>query len=133
MDCLITKQIFRVKPDMKILMSLINCFDISDLNESKQFTKHDIRKFNTIEKINEIIPDLMIYYYPHKIRMHLSHVTERNCITILSHFLAEFNYKLNRREAVTNQKKLIYYNIISQDPLEKKIKINNKGVMVTFT
>ena len=116
-------QLFQQVPDEEFMVKLLNCFGIIDFNDKKEFTKSNLEDLNIISKIEDLIPELVIYYLPCKYEMFLKHFTINKCITILRQLLRLYNYKLKKREHVQNKKKSIYYHISKID--DNNIRIEN--------
>ena len=104
-------QLFCDKPSKEFLVELLNCFNLKDLNDTKEFCKGELIEFNTVLKIEELIPELVLYYLPCKAKIYLSDMNEKRAITVLCQFLKLFDYKLNRKEKIVNKKKIIYYKL----------------------
>ncbi len=107
------KQLFRQEPDIDFVNRIITCFNLKDINDTRQFCKYDLQSFKTTDKIKELIPEMTLYYVPCKSIAYLSEIDEKRAITILKHFILVFNYTLNRKEIIKKNKKIIYYNITS--------------------
>jgi len=116
-------QLFQQVPDEEFMIKLLNCFGIIDFNDKKEFTKNNLEDLNIISKIEDLIPELVIYYLPCKYEMFLKDFTINKCITILRQLLRLYNYKLKKREHVQNKKKSIYYHISKMD--DNNIRIEN--------
>jgi len=116
-------QLFQEIPDLEFVLKIINCFNLKDLNDKKKFTKKDLVDFKTKEKIENLLPELVIYYLPCKYEMFLNNLNIQKCITILRQMLRIFNYSLTKKENVINKKKIIYYSI--QKNITKNIQIHN--------
>tara|TARA_B100000941_G_C28085075_1_gene340745 strand:- start:135 stop:524 length:390 start_codon:yes stop_codon:yes gene_type:complete len=116
-------QLFQQVPDEEFMVKLLNCFGIIDFNDKKEFTKSNLEDLNIISKIEDLIPELVIYYLPCKYEMFLKDFTINKCITILRQLLRLYNYKLKKREHVQNKKKSIYYHISKID--DNNIRIEN--------
>lgn len=116
-------QLFQQVPDEEFMVKLLNCFGIIDFNDKKEFTKSNLEDLNIISKIEDLIPELVIYYLPCKYEMFLKDFTINKCITILRQLLRLYNYKLKKREHVQNKKKSIYYHISKMD--DNNIRIEN--------
>ncbi len=106
-------QLFTEKPNIDFINVLLSCFGIDSLDNKKEFCKDDLKDINTIDKIEELIPEMILYYLPCKSQIYLKDITIKRSITILSQFLKLYDYKLCRKERIINRKKLIYYNIIN--------------------
>jgi hypothetical protein len=116
-------QLFQQVPDQDFLLKLLNCYGIKNLNDNKEFTKTDLNDLNIINRIEDLIPELVLYYLPCKYQMFLTNITLNKCITILRQILRLYNYHLKKRENVHNKKKSIYYRI--EEINNKNIKIEN--------
>jgi hypothetical protein len=116
-------QLFQEIPELEFVLKIINCFNLKDLNDKKKFTKKDLVDFKTKEKIEDLLPELVIYYLPCKYEMFLNNLNIQKCITILRQMLRIFNYSLTKKENVINKKKIIYYSI--QKNITKNIQIHN--------
>ena len=102
-------QLFRQTPDLDFLIKLLNCFGLENLEDNTEFTKDNLVKRNTIDKINNLLPELVIYYLPCKYNYFLKDLTINKSITILKQILRLFDYQLKKREHVINKIKIIYY------------------------
>ena len=116
-------QLFQEIPELEFVLKIINCFNLKDLNDKNKFTKKDLVDFKTKEKIEDLLPELVIYYLPCKYEMFLNNLNIQKCITILRQMLRIFNYSLTKKENVINKKKIIYYSI--QKNITKNIQIHN--------
>jgi hypothetical protein len=106
-------QLFTEKPNIVFIETLLACFGLEDLDEKKEFCKEDLHELKTVDKIENLIPELIIYYLPCKSNIYLNNITPKRCITILAQFLKLYDYKLCRKERILNRKKYIYYNIVN--------------------
>ena len=106
-------QLFTEKPSLEFITSLLRCYGIQSLDDNKEFCKEDLTDFGTIDKLEELIPEMILYYLPCKSQIYLKDITVKRSITILTQFLRLFEHKLVRKERIINRKKHIYYNIIS--------------------
>ena len=116
-------QLFQQIPNKNFVSKILNCFGIINFNDETEFTKSYLEDLNIISKIENLIPELVIYYLPCKYNIFLKNIKINNCITILRQFLKIYNYKLKKRERVENKKKTIYYHIEKID--SKNIKIES--------
>tara|TARA_B100000902_G_C26736735_1_gene634089 strand:- start:72 stop:461 length:390 start_codon:yes stop_codon:yes gene_type:complete len=114
-------QLFQQIPDINFMIKLLNCYGINNFNDTKEFTKNDLEDLNIISKIDDLIPELVLYYLPCKYDMFLNKININKTITILRQLLRLYNYKLKKREHVQNKKKSIYYHIES---------INKKNIII---
>tara|TARA_A100000164_G_C21734429_1_gene689220 strand:- start:47 stop:436 length:390 start_codon:yes stop_codon:yes gene_type:complete len=116
-------QLFQQVPDENFINIFLNCYGIQNLDDNKEFTKSDLNDISIIENIENLIPDLVLYYLPCKYEMFLTNITLNKCITILRQILRLYDYNLKKREHVHNKKKSIYYRIERIN--DKNIKIEN--------
>jgi hypothetical protein len=126
------KQLFRQEPDFEFVNKLIKCFNIKDLNDTRQFCKYDLQIYKTTDKIKELIPEMSLYYVPCKSIAYLSEIDEKRSITILKHFISIYNYTLSRKEIIKKNKKIIYYNISSIQNNKVKIFFENNKRIINF-
>tara|TARA_B100000497_G_C7635426_1_gene381956 strand:- start:209 stop:598 length:390 start_codon:yes stop_codon:yes gene_type:complete len=116
-------QLFQEVPNEDFLVVFLNCYGITSLNDNKEFTKSDLNDLSIINKIEDLIPELVLYYLACKYKMFLTNITLNKCITILRQILRLYGYHLKKREHVHNKKKSIYYRIEKIN--DKTIKIEN--------
>ena len=83
----------------------------------------------TVEKLTNLIPELVIYYLPCKYNQFLRELNENKCITILKQNIKLYDYKIKKKEYVINKVKIIYYFIENKLPLIKEI-IYNYNLLV---
>lgn len=114
------KQIFKKYPNISFSESIFECFNINIYHpnlERINFTKKDLEKYKTIDKITEIIPELKKIYLNCK-HFFLEKINIKKCLTILRHFLKFYNFQLLYKEGYFEKKKIILYRIKS--PIIKK-------------
>jgi hypothetical protein len=104
-------QLFCDRPSLEFMEEFLRCFNINGIDESKEFCKNDLLEANTVEKIYDMLPELIMYYLPCKAKIYLNDINEKRAITILCQFLKLFEYRLCRKERIINRKKTIYYRI----------------------
>ncbi len=127
------KQLFRLLPDIDFVTKLIKCFNIRDLNDTRQFCKYELKNYNTVDKIKELIPDMILFYVPCKSIAYLQDIDEKRSITILKHFISVLGYTLNRKEVIKKNKKIIYYNIANIANSKIKITFENNKHIINFS
>ena len=107
-------QLFRISPDLKITEQLLNLFGIKNIEDNHSFTRENLNDLKTVEKMNEIIDDIMKYYIPCKSKKYLSDLNEKKCVTILRQFLKIHNHTLISKEKYVKAKKHLFYQVIPQ-------------------
>ena len=126
-------QLFKYKPDMNLLNDIIRLFGLSGLNDTKLFTKQNMKDLNTVKKVNEIIPRLQDFYLPCKSKKYLTRLDDKKCITILRQVLKQYNYNLLTKEKCIKGEKFNYYHIIKYS--NKKINtepIDERVIVLSF-
>jgi hypothetical protein len=126
-------QLFQEIPELPFVVKIINCFNIKDFNDTREFTKKDLEDFKTLNKVEDLIPELVIYYLPCKYKMFLMDLTLQKCITILRQMLRIYNYNLNKKENVINKKKIIYYSIQKNKSKNILIENNTDKCIINFS
>ena len=107
-------QLFRTIPDRAFTIELLNLYGIDDFSDTHFFTKNDLEKLDTINKLNEINDRLNEYYIPCKSKTYLQDITLKRSIVILRHFLKCHNYNIHSKEKFIKGVKYTTYRIIPQ-------------------
>lgn len=122
---MIYNQLFCEEPTMDLLIELLKCYGLNSLNDNIEFSKADLCENKTVEKMEDMIHELIMYYLPCKAKIYLDVITEKRAVTILSQFIKLFSYKLARKERIINKKKVIFYRI--QKIEDTKLHIDNSS------
>ena len=127
-------QIFRYIPDIEFANRVITCYNLKDINDNTEFTKTDLIVNNTVIKLNNLLPELTVCYFPCQAKVYLQKINEHRCITILRHFLRIFNYVIVRRDRFINKKKTTLYHISSKKSMNTitDIMVLRKKVVMSF-
>jgi hypothetical protein len=106
-------QLFTKKVDTDILIRLLNCFGLTDLNDKRFFCKYDIVQQNTVQKLNSMRLDLEHYYLPCKAKIYLDcdEMNEKRAITVLKQVLRLHGYHLHSKEKNVSNRKIIFYQL----------------------
>lgn len=107
-------QLFTKKVEVELLLRLLKCFGLKDLNDKRLFCKNDIVQNNTVGKMNEMKSVLESYYLPCKAKIYLEEVTDKRVITILKQVLRLHGYYLVSKEKNVNNKKIIFYHLVNE-------------------
>nr|QDY52159.1 hypothetical protein 4_39 [Mimiviridae sp. ChoanoV1] len=110
-------QLFCKKPNTEILEKVLECFDLKNLQDDKQFTRKYLKDFGTVKKIEEIMTYLSEYYIPCKGEKYLTELNEKKVITILRQIVKCFSYFIFSKERYIKGEKNITYQIM---PINKK-------------
>ena len=104
-------QLFKKRPSQETIITILHCYNLSGVDDSKSFTKKDLVQFETVKKIEENITILKELYLPCKSKIYLNNLNEKKSITILRQILKLFKYNLRSTEKYIQGEKLIEYNI----------------------
>ena len=110
-------QLFCKKPNTEILEKVLECFDLKNLQDDKQFTRKYLKDFGTVKKIEEIMTDLSDFYIPCKGEKYLTDLNEKKVITILRQIVKCFSYFIFSKERYIKGEKNITYQSM---PINKK-------------
>ncbi len=122
-------QLFRTMPDDELLKKILQCFNINDLNDNKEFTKAYLIFYKTNFLLEELIPELVCIYLPCKYNQFLGELTINRSLTILRQIIKLYDYKLNKRALIHDKTKVIYYSI---RPIESNIIKVDKNITIKF-
>lgn len=104
-------QLFKILPSVDFINKICELYGIKNLDINYNFTIDSLKKFNTVEKLNNIKDDICAYYINCKCIKYMEDLTEKKSITILRHFLRVINYKVISREKYSEGKKYLQYNL----------------------
>ena len=69
-------QLFKNKPDLYLVTDIIRLYGLTDLNDTKLFTKENLKDLNTVEKLHNYLDRLRDYYLPCKSKKYLIDLDE---------------------------------------------------------
>lgn len=118
-------QLFCEQPSIEFMHDLLKCYGLNGFDDTVEFSKGDLIENNTVDKIENLLLEIVMYYLPCKAKIYLNDLNEKRAITVLSQFLKLFDYKLSRKERIVNKRKIIYYKI--QKIEDTKLHINSKN------
>ena len=124
-------QLFRTMPDRSFVISLLNLYGIEDFNDTRYFTKGNLKTLNTIEELKELKDKLNEYYIPCKAKTYLKDITLSRSIVILRQFLKCHGYTLFSKEKFIKGKKHTIYKIVTIDK-EVSTPQKKEKVVVSF-
>ena len=108
-------QLFNSIPDEIFMEKLLSCYGLGGFEDVSEFSKIDLQdKHDTLKKIKELIPEMILYYIPCKAKIYILDTKKLNIkrtITILWQFLKLYDYSLQRKERVFMRKKINFYKI----------------------
>ena len=89
-------QLFRYKPPLELVLKILNCFGLEDLDDRRCFNRVMLEDIDAVKKIEILKDELAIYYLPCKARNYLNQLNENNIITLLRQLVKLYGYTLNR-------------------------------------
>jgi hypothetical protein len=129
-------QVMKFKPPIDLINELCKCFNLKDINDSRTFTRITMQKNNTINKIIDIIPELMMYMIKNKSIYFLNNLNSYpRCVTLLKHFIFFTDYQIVKTNKVLTESNVKYkITIYSIQPnIKLKLKINKEKCIVDFS
>ena len=108
-------QLFKIMPDRSFVISMLNLYGIEDFNDTRYFTRENLKTLNTAEELKELINELNNYYIPCKAKTYLKDITIPRSIVILRQFLKCHGYTLFSKEKFIKGKKHTIYKIVTID------------------
>ena len=98
-------QLFCEQPSIEFMHDLLKCYGLNGFDDTVEFSKGDLIENNTVDKIENLLLEIVMYYLPCKAKIYLNDLNEKRAITVLSQFLKLFDYKLSRKERIEKKKK----------------------------
>ena len=100
-------QLFAKIPPYDLFIKILKCFGLDNINDKRSFTRKHLTYINTVQKMEELVPTLKLYYIPCKARTYLNDLNEKNIVTILRQILKHFNYNIVSKEKYLRGEKYI--------------------------
>lgn len=125
-------QLFRHSPNEKTTLDVLSLFGIQGFDDNHSFTRENLVDLKTVDKMNEMIDSLSLYYIPCKAKQYLSDLTEKKCITVLRQLLKIHNYTLFSKEKFVKGKKHLFYQVI---PIQVELLTENRNhnqIIISF-
>jgi hypothetical protein len=131
-------QLFRKTPDDFLISKLIAAFGFRNLTDRRYFSRCDLIKLKTVERIKEIKTLLEQYYIPCKARTYLNDLNEKNIVTILRQCIKQKGYTISSREKYLKGDKFIIYTLCIMDNkdsvsvMSNFVDMSTKTTVITF-
>jgi hypothetical protein len=107
-------QLFRTKVDESLLSDLLACYGLEGLIDVRFFSREDLKRIGTVEKVGTVADRLRACYISYKASTYFDgDLTEKRCITILRQVLRLYDFRLQTKERYHSGKKTIYYRLQS--------------------
>ena len=126
-------QLFGISIPCDILLLLLSCYGLKNLDDKHTFRKQDLVYLETVKKLDVLKSVLEEYYLPCKARLYLDDMTEKKSITVLRQVLRLFKYHITSKEKNINTKKVIFYNINSDKEYENVINMKKQQMPMELT
>ena len=121
-------QLFNKPISDDLLKKVLECFNLSGLEDSRVFSKYDMEMNNTIDLLYDIRDELRKVYIPCKAKIYLENITLKRCITILRQIVKLYGYNVKSCERSVTKKKYIAYQVLPLNK-SKKVKIIKKKLL----
>ena len=138
-------QLFRYKPPLELVLKILNCFGLEDLDDRRCFNRVMLEDIDAVEHIEILKDELAIYYLPCKARNYLNQLTEKNIITLLRQLVKLYGYTLSSCEKYSRgvkhiiyqvipitERKYIYQEYYNPQPRSAKIEFKEEKVVVNW-
>ena len=122
-------QLFTKKPSKELIEKLISSFGLTGFSDDKVFSKRDIDKYSSIQKIKEFKDELSVCYLPCKRKIYIEDLTIKKSITILRQILKLYDHVVKSNERWIKGEKIIVYQILPKNQLKKTITNNDKCII----
>ena len=119
-------QLFRKYPSIDFFEKFIKIYGIKDLNDSREISKYTLINYNTLEKFEDFVEELSIYYLPCKKKKYIFNIKLKILITILIQLGRIFNYSLKAHERYINNEKVLFYSLENENQKNDYVNYNLK-------
>lgn len=126
-------QLFKIIPDENIIQDILEAFGLTNLEDTRLFTKSHMKEINTVDKINELKEKLTEYYLPCKAKKYLNDLDEKKCITILRQIVKLYHYKcIGLEKSIKGNKTMTYRLLYSKEDFLESPHSKNTGYILSF-
>ena len=129
-------QLFKAHIPDDVFLKIIEAFGYSQMSDEYSFSKIDLKRLNTLEKLGTLKEELLKYYLPCKAKLYLHTLDENKAITVLRQILRLYNLILTSRQKYIKHKKTTIYSIQKKNTEDKPVvnmRINTgRRILVTF-
>jgi hypothetical protein len=110
---MVKNQLFRSEPTEELCLDILKAFGLTSLDDMTTFSKKDLEKMGTVDKLYEMKSRLEECYIPCKARTYLNDITPKNSITILRQFMRCVDRKVMSKEKYHRTSKYVIYQVTS--------------------
>jgi hypothetical protein len=127
-------QLFKTPINDELLVKILICFGFNSTDDEYSFSKIDLEKNYTIDKLNYLKDEISKHYLPCKAKIYIDSLDINKCITILRQILRLHGQLLISKQKYIKQKKTtIYYIKKKNDDIKNNnIKIENESTIINF-
>ena len=126
-------QLFKIIPDENIIQDILEAFGLTNLEDTRLFTKSHMKEIDTVDKINELKEKLTEYYLPCKAKKYLNDLDEKKCITILRQIVKLYHYKcIGLEKSIKGNKTMTYRLLYSKEDFIESPHSKNTGYILSF-
>lgn len=126
-------QLFSQKPDEIIISKILGCFGLESLEDTKIFTKKDLKETQVLENINKIKDEISAYYLPCKRVQYLDNLSFKKSITLLRQFIKCYDFTCYSKEKYIQGEKYLTYQLMSLDKKNVlKMRKKDDSMIVSF-
>jgi hypothetical protein len=122
-------QLFFVNPSEDIINKVCVCFGLCSVSDKKKFTKSDLFKIQTVNKLMLLVTELEGFYLPCKSKHYLYNFDENGALTILRQLLRTTGFKLVSKEKYLKSLKYIEYHIEPSNLQDDKPNLNEPTII----
>lgn len=114
------KAYFLEKPTIELLKSILKCYDIDNINDTKIIQKNKIDDDVLAKRYISLLPEFAKYLQPRILNTYFytSPITFYNCISILKNVAFWSKHILLKYEVVQKKRKIIQYKVVTQGEYE---------------
>ena len=123
-------QLFRKQLPLDLIMEMASYFGLTNLQDTRWFSRHDLKILKTVTKINACKDKIKEYYYPCKARTYLNDLNEKNVITILRQILRTRNIYITSKEKYDMGMKYYIYSIRQEAHKSEQLELKEKKTTV---
>ncbi len=124
-------QLFKERVPEGLATNVVKCFGLESMDDISLFSRNDVIKHDTIQKLLALKEELEIYYLPCKAKCYLVCIDYKKAITILRQVLRLFGLTLHTRQKYVQSKKITFYNIAKENKNACAVSMKSLNVSTT--
>jgi len=127
------EQIFYKYPDEELVLRVVKCFGLQDLDDYRFFSRRDMEMLHTPDKINELGAELRHYYKPCKARCYLNDLNSKNSITVLRQVIRRYDRMAVSAEKYRQGVKIHLFQVVPSGSKDyKPVSIKQSNIVLSF-